>query len=268
MTPIDDFTQIPFSNNRELVIDVLDLGRLKHHIPGFIEFDVTAARKYLHEQKEKTGQSLSFTGWLAKCVGQAVSEHKLVHALRRGRRSMIIFDDVDILIMIEKIIDEEIFSRPLIIRQVNEKSVQQIHDEIRKAQAQPMDRASLLIGNNPRFARYYPFLPKFFRILIGRRIMHDPFLMKKFVGTVEITAVGMTENFRGVMIPVSPQPLLFAIGGIIKKPALIQDKVESREFLQVSYAFDHDVIDGAPVARFIARLSELVESGFGLITNV
>lgn len=264
MTPTNEFTQIPFPKNRKLVIDVLELGRLKHHIPGFIEFDVTAARVYLHELKAKTGNSLSFTAWLAKCVAQAVSEHKQVHALRRGQRSMIIFNDVDVLVMVEKKIGIDILSRPLIIRKVNEKSVRQIHDEIRTAQSQPIDADSLLVGDSPWFARFYPVLPKFIRILLGRKIMSDPFLLKKMVGTVEITSVGMTEKFSGCMIPVSPQPLLFAIGGITRKPVLIQDKVENREFLQVSYAFDHDVIDGAPVARFIAHLAELVESGYAL----
>jgi hypothetical protein len=28
--------------------------------------------------------------------------------------------------------------------------------------------------------------------------------------------------------------------------------------------FDHDVIDGAPAARFVRRLVELIESGYGL----
>jgi pyruvate/2-oxoglutarate dehydrogenase complex dihydrolipoamide acyltransferase (E2) component len=28
--------------------------------------------------------------------------------------------------------------------------------------------------------------------------------------------------------------------------------------------FDHDVIDGAPAARFTHRLMELIESGYGL----
>ena len=29
--------------------------------------------------------------------------------------------------------------------------------------------------------------------------------------------------------------------------------------------FNHDVVDGAPAARFLTRLGDLVEEGFGLI---
>jgi hypothetical protein len=28
--------------------------------------------------------------------------------------------------------------------------------------------------------------------------------------------------------------------------------------------FDHDIVDGAPAARFTQRLKELIESGYGL----
>ena len=37
-----------------------------------------------------------------------------------------------------------------------------------------------------------------------------------------------------------------------------------RENLNQMVVFDHDVIDGAPAARFTRRLVELIESGYGL----
>jgi pyruvate/2-oxoglutarate dehydrogenase complex dihydrolipoamide acyltransferase (E2) component len=38
----------------------------------------------------------------------------------------------------------------------------------------------------------------------------------------------------------------------------------SRQILHLTLVFDHDVIDGAPAARFTKRLVELIESGYGL----
>ena len=40
--------------------------------------------------------------------------------------------------------------------------------------------------------------------------------------------------------------------------------VRAREFLSMTALFDHDVVDGLPVALFLRRLSELMESAFGL----
>ena len=40
--------------------------------------------------------------------------------------------------------------------------------------------------------------------------------------------------------------------------------VAVREYLSLTISFDHDIIDGAPAARFTERLKELIESGYGL----
>jgi pyruvate/2-oxoglutarate dehydrogenase complex dihydrolipoamide acyltransferase (E2) component len=35
--------------------------------------------------------------------------------------------------------------------------------------------------------------------------------------------------------------------------------------LSLTVIFDHDVVDGAPAARFVKRLVELIEGGYGLV---
>jgi pyruvate/2-oxoglutarate dehydrogenase complex dihydrolipoamide acyltransferase (E2) component len=58
------------------------------------------------------------------------------------------------------------------------------------------------------------------------------------------------------------------VGGIARKPGVSGESIAIREYLSLSLVFDHDVVDGAPVARFISRLRELVEGGFGLPEEV
>ena len=58
--------------------------------------------------------------------------------------------------------------------------------------------------------------------------------------------------------------LQLTLGGIGEKPGVVEHRVEVREYLSVTISFDHDIIDGAPAARFIQRLKELIESGYGL----
>jgi pyruvate/2-oxoglutarate dehydrogenase complex dihydrolipoamide acyltransferase (E2) component len=41
----------------------------------------------------------------------------------------------------------------------------------------------------------------------------------------------------------------------------VRGQVESREYLCATLTADHDLIDGAPLARFIRRLKALVEDG-------
>jgi pyruvate/2-oxoglutarate dehydrogenase complex dihydrolipoamide acyltransferase (E2) component len=54
------------------------------------------------------------------------------------------------------------------------------------------------------------------------------------------------------------------VGGLAHKPGLVDGRIEAREYLCLTLTFDHDVIEGAPAARFVRRLTELVERGAGL----
>src|SRR5260370_34817517 len=53
----------------------------------------------IHEQKARGAEPLSFTAFIAACLGKAVDEDKSVQAYRKGRNQLVIFQDVDISIM-------------------------------------------------------------------------------------------------------------------------------------------------------------------------
>jgi pyruvate/2-oxoglutarate dehydrogenase complex dihydrolipoamide acyltransferase (E2) component len=40
--------------------------------------------------------------------------------------------------------------------------------------------------------------------------------------------------------------------------------MEVREYLCLTLSLNHDIINGAPAARFVKRLTDLIESGAGL----
>jgi pyruvate/2-oxoglutarate dehydrogenase complex dihydrolipoamide acyltransferase (E2) component len=83
-------------------------------------------------------------------------------------------------------------------------------------------------------------------------------------GTVAITSVGMFGPGRmGWGLPIAPAPLMLTLGGISEKPMVINRRIEPREILCMTISLDHDVVDGAPAARFVARLTELLEAGHG-----
>jgi len=61
-----------------------------------------------------------------------------------------------------------------------------------------------------------------------------------------------------------PYSLGLVVGSTAWKPGIWEGRIEPREILNLTVVFDHDLIDGAPVARFARRLVELIESGYGL----
>ena len=268
------YEERPFLKSRLATVDTVAEGRRKHHIPVLLELDVTQARDLLRTHKEQTGKSLSFTGWLVTCLAQAVGEHKHVHAMRRGRRKLVVFDDVDVAIVVERTVRRtgggtETLPMPYVVRRAQEKSVLQVHDEIRQAQTAPVNAGDPQLGppQDARLVSLFFSLPQFLRRwLLWRRLTHDPFYAKQTMGTVMVTSVGMFGREGGYAwaIPTGLHPLVVTVGPVIRKPGVVGDDIAIRELLSITVLFDHDVTDGAPVARFLARFRELIETGYGL----
>ncbi|MEW5816796.1 MAG: 2-oxo acid dehydrogenase subunit E2 [Spirochaetota bacterium] len=57
-------------------------------------------------------------------------------------------------------------------------------------------------------------------------------------------------------IPLVYHALNITVGGFVYRPCLVDGRLENREHLCVTLTFDHDIIDGAPAARFIHRLKK------------
>ncbi len=253
----DTYTVKPFPLVRRFFVDGMDFGGRKHCIHGLIEVDVTRPRQRLREIKQTTGASLSFTAFIIYCCAQAVDQNRAVHAYRDWRNRLILFDDVDIFVPVERT-GAGMFSQVL-IRAANRKTVQDIHREIRQAQA----------GGAPtrtagRFIKTFTALPRFLRHLFFSVMYGNPRLLKQYAGTVEVTSVGMFGSGAGWGIAPVGHALSVTVGGIVARPVLKEGHLENREHLCVTITFDHDVIDGAPATRFVQRFKELVETGSGL----
>jgi pyruvate/2-oxoglutarate dehydrogenase complex dihydrolipoamide acyltransferase (E2) component len=265
----------PFSRLRQVVVDFQRHAHGKHTTHGLIEVDVTQARRLLREHKARTGESLSFTAFLIACLGRAVDENKPVHAYRNWRNQLILFDEVDVATMIEvrrpEVLDshsappsgQESGSFPLahVLRAVNQRTFLDIHQEIRAIQTQPQSSQGLQQWG---FLRWFLLLPGFVRQFFYRALFRSPHLVKEYTGTVNLTAVGMFGQGGGWAISMPNHTLGIAVGGIAERPVIVEGGVEPREYLSLTISFDHDIVDGAPAARFARRLKELIESGYGL----
>jgi pyruvate/2-oxoglutarate dehydrogenase complex dihydrolipoamide acyltransferase (E2) component len=87
------------------------------------------------------------------------------------------------------------------------------------------------------------------------------------MGNVVITSVGMMGHINGWFIHKSVYPLSFGIGSVLKKPVVIDTEIRIREILNMTILVDHDVIDGAPMVRFLNDLTKCIESGDLLINS-
>ena len=92
--------EVPFPPVRELLIDFLRAGQAKRLAHGFLEVDISRSLVRIKECREVVPVSL--TAYFVYCLAHAVHEHKELHAYRKGRRKLVIFDDVDVNTLLEK----------------------------------------------------------------------------------------------------------------------------------------------------------------------
>jgi len=87
-----------------------------------------------------------------------------------------------------------------------------------------------------------------------------------FGGTFTITNLGMygVEGFTPIVNP--PEVAILGVGAIQRKPVVVNDTVAVRERVTLSLAFDHRAVDGAPAAAFLARVREVLEKPYILLT--
>ena len=255
----DSFNVIPLPKTRRAISDMLREGQKKHMIHGLMEINVTKPRQYIREHKARTGETLSFTAFITTCLAQAVDENKIMHGYRKGNTRLVLFDEVDVNTQIEREVQGRKWVMPYIIRAANKKTFRDIHQEIRAAQVKEVDRAR-------EFKQYewYLLLPSSVRRLFWWVFARSPQLTKNIAGTVGVTALGMFGKGSFWGIPITTQTLLLTLGGIAEKAAVTDGRLETREYFSLTISFDHDIIDGAPAARFATRLAELIENGYGL----
>jgi pyruvate/2-oxoglutarate dehydrogenase complex dihydrolipoamide acyltransferase (E2) component len=248
---------LPFPRERHVIVDGGRLAARKHTVHGLLEVDVTQPRQWLHERKARTGETLSFTAFVIACLGKAIDENKRMHAYRDWRNRLIVFDEVDVNTMVEIEMDGRKMVLPHFVRAANKRDVSDIHAEIRTVQARPQQSSEFRL-------RWFTQLPQWVRDVFYWGVFKNPHWLKKSFCTVGLTAVGMFSKGGGWAIPFNMHTLDIALGGIAEKPGVVEGCIQVREYLSLTLSFDHDIIDGAPAARFAQRLKELIETGFGL----
>ncbi len=246
---------LPIPLGREIVIDAGYLSSNRHLTHALVEVDVTEIRQRLRSLSSETGSRLSFTAFIVASLARAIAINPKIQAYRLWRRRMVVFQDVDVVTMIEPRPGQ--VAIPHIIRAANRKTAQEISDEIRSVQSRPENSAQ-----HGGLIALAPHLPRFVRLLFFWILKKNPYWLKQMEGTVAVTSVGMFGKSGGWGISFLPVHTLgLLVGGISRKPGVHNDKIAIREYLHLTLSFDHDIVDGAPAARFVQGLVDLIEKG-------
>jgi len=266
-----NYKVVPIGKSKQIQTDWLMECTKKAIIWGFGQIDVTKPREYFRTHVDDQGNTFSLTAYMAYLLAQAVLEHPHINAYRDGRKKLVIFEDVDIVVIVERKFEGHIRPVPTVytIRSAQKKHWKEIHYEIRESQTRKSkglqyDKKG---HKQSKSVKILGKLPGFIRRWLLSRVMANPYKKKKFNGTIGITSVGMflDKDQAGTGISTTPNSLTLQVGGIEKLPRYNEKgEIEPRELLNASFAIDHAVIDGGDVTRYISTMRRMFSAGHGI----
>jgi pyruvate dehydrogenase E2 component (dihydrolipoamide acetyltransferase) len=86
-------------------------------------------------------------------------------------------------------------------------------------------------------------------------------------GTFTITNLGMYEVDAFTPVINLPEAAILGVGRITPKPVVKGSSIEIRQMMTLSLAFDHRLVDGAPGAKFLQTVKQLIEEPYLLLAN-
>ena len=88
-----------------------------------------------------------------------------------------------------------------------------------------------------------------------------------FGGTFTITSLGPMDVDGFTPIINVPEAAILGVGRIADKPVIYKGQIAARKMMTLSLAFDHRVTDGAPAAKFLKTIKELIEEPYLLLAE-
>jgi pyruvate/2-oxoglutarate dehydrogenase complex dihydrolipoamide acyltransferase (E2) component len=242
----------PFPANRRLVTTAVRAGRRIVPMHGLLAVDVTEARRLLAQHEPP----LSLTAFVVASVARAAAAHPAVHAYRDWRGRLVQHRHVDVQTLIEVPTAQGPFGLVHVVRDADVRGVPEISSELRAVKADPgVTATGRLVQAVVPVAGRVPGLFRAMYAVMGRSVR-----VHLQTGTVQVTAVGMFAGGGGFAIaPPTLASLLVVVGGLSRRPRVIDEEIMVRDVLDVTVTIDHNVVDGAPATRFGAELRSLLE---------
>lgn len=252
---------LPFPPARRAVTAAVRAGRRIVPMHGLLEVDVTEARRLLAAHRPP----LSMTAFVVAAVARAAAAHPEVHAYRDWRGRLVRHRHVDVQTLVEVPTAQGPFGLVHVVRDADIRDVPEISSELRGVKADPtasgtgraLQRLASLAGRVPGL------FPAMYAVMSRSVRAHE------LAGTVQVTAVGMFAAGGGyALAPPTLASTLVVVGGLSRRPRVVDDRIAARDVLDLTVTIDHNVVDGAPATRFGADLRRAMESpapdlGFG-----
>jgi chloramphenicol O-acetyltransferase len=260
------FTLFRPSFERQAAIDAYAALPASHLMVALLELDVTEALATI-AALQRQGTRVSLFAFLVRSIAVAISEHPDLNLVCHGKQ-LVRFEDVDVNVPMEVATPDGEFPHAVVLRGAQRSSPIEIYAGLEAARRSHQGTGATGVEDRwfRRLMRAARWLPGFARVALMRLSMRSAFVIKRQAGTTLVTSVGKFASIPGFAFSFTtgPRASAFAIGSAVEKPWLHQGQVTRRSIVSISIMVNHDLVDGAPAARFARRLQAIVEAGEGL----
>ena len=205
--------------------------------------------------------------YLARCLGKTLEGRTELLASQQGR-TLYIPSRVDALVAVEvKTFDGAPFVRGLRFEDLSNRTLEEIAAEmktrLRDAKRTPMTNAISTSRFAPKSA---PLWWRFFVQQLRDRGKESQKRRTQQLACVQLSSTAQWMNGQtawGMRTYRPPAPSVMLVGQS-RRPVAVGDEIAIHFCLDLTFTFDHKLVDGAPATRFIADFCREVESGAAL----
>lgn len=223
-----DVTVQPFAGMRRRIAEnVAKSAFTAPHVTLTLEVDMTPAigfrQQIMPEIEKRFGARVTYTDFIIKAVAKALDDHPMLNSALVGDEVRIYASkNIGIAVALEQGLVVPV------LHHVEQKSLGAIASELK---------------------------PLVERVRTGKFSPDD-----LAGGTFTITNLGTfgIDVFDPIIVP--PQAAILGVGRIAEKPVVVNKEIVIRSMMNLCLSFDHRLLDGAPAARFLQQVKELLEN--------
>lgn len=249
---------------RRLLDDGLRLSRSKHNLHVIGSCDISKFTEFSRQCVANKQRPPSLVAYFARCVGVVLAENpERMASLYKDKLFVPRHVNIVLTVVTGAGGDEGI---PLLMpfERVDEKNLAEISREMTDA-IRSLRRRAVSGERGYQLAMKFASLPNWMRrgiYGVSSVVPKWRRSMAKHLSSVFITSITQFSDGRGGWgFPITPYSLGFTIGGLSKRPWVVDDEVVVRECLDVTITVDHIITDGGNACILATKLGDELESG-------
>lgn len=226
-------------------------------LAAFFEMDLTDIRKFLRD-KRKDGQNVALSAWIVKMVSAALSDQVLDEYPKNFNYDM----------FLEKEFNKRLYSVPLEVKNVSDKSVEDISREIGFAKGSVTRERNFLKENSrPSAIRHLLYLPDVLRKFVYRLFLRNPDWAYQKIGNSAFSYISTTGKYEKRARELTTNDISLAISSMFQKPRLINYEVKMRDIVPVTILLNRNMLCNRDTTFFIKDLSHHINNNAAFITE-